>query len=47
MTTISVRGTEWWGLVARGEVHVSHSAFMYNAPRMEVVDYLNPMSSGR
>jgi hypothetical protein len=35
------------GLVVRGEVHVSNSAFMYNAPRMEVVDYLDPMSSDR
>jgi hypothetical protein len=35
------------GLVVRGEVHVSNSAFMYNAPRMEVVDYLDPMSTDR
>jgi hypothetical protein len=35
------------GLVVRGEVHISNSAFMYNAPRMEVVDYLDPMSSDR
>jgi hypothetical protein len=35
------------GLVVRGEVHVSNSAFMYNAPRMEVVDYLGTLSTGR
>jgi hypothetical protein len=35
------------GLMVRGEVHVSNSAFMYNAPRMKVVDYLDPMTTDR
>ncbi|PNF21606.1 hypothetical protein B7P43_G12571 [Cryptotermes secundus] len=39
--------TGMMGLVVRGEVHVSSSAFMYNAPRMEAVDYLGPMSTDR
>jgi hypothetical protein len=35
------------GLVVRGDVHISNSAFMYNGPRLEVLDYLDPMSVDR
>ncbi|XP_021925047.1 glutamate receptor ionotropic, delta-1-like [Zootermopsis nevadensis] len=35
------------GMVVGGGVHVSNAAFMYNAPRMRAVDYLDPMSVDR
>jgi hypothetical protein len=35
------------GMVVRGEVHISNAAFMYNVPRMEALDYLDPMSVDR
>jgi hypothetical protein len=35
------------GMVVRGDVHISNAAFMYNALRIEAVDYLDPMSVDR
>lgn len=47
---LNLRDASWngvVGLLVRGDVHISNSAFIYNNPLLEVLGYLDPESVDR